>query len=87
MIVEAILNVFSTLIQFLLGLLPNIPQMPSDITAGLSYITNIITGTVSLVAYLESTVILVFAFTAILVILNFDNVYKLTKWFYHLVRG
>jgi hypothetical protein len=42
---------------------------------------------VSLVAYLESSAILVFGFTAIFILLNFDNVYKLVKWFYHLVRG
>lgn len=87
MITEAILNIFLSLIQFLLGILPNIPPMPTVITSGITYIIGIITSAVSLVAYLESSAILVFGFTAIFILLNFDNVYKLVKWFYHLVRG
>lgn len=87
MITEAILSIFTAIIEFLLNLLPNVPSMDSTILAGLNYIRDLIVGVVGLISYIESPLILIFAFTAILIVLNFDNIYKLAKWFYHLIRG
>lgn len=87
MIVEVLLNVFKSVIEFSLSILPNIPQFPSAITDSTTYIISLVGGAVGLVSYLFTPYLTVFAFTMFLVILNFDNVYKLSLWVLHKIRG
>lgn len=87
MIIEGILTVFSFLLEFLLGLLPNLPSLPASITDGIDTLFDSVTGVIGLISYLYTPVLTIFVFTAVLVLLNFDNVYKLVLWFYHKVRG
>lgn len=87
MILQAILTALQFTVEFLLAIVPNIPSFGEDILDGMEYFTDLVAGVIGLVAYLESPAILVFAFTAMLVLLNFDNVYKLVLWFLHKVRG
>lgn len=87
MIVQAILDIFKALIEFVLGLLPSIPSFSQSILDGIQYFTALVIGVVSLIAYLEGATLMVFVLTAIFILLNFDNLYKLALWFWHKVRG
>jgi len=87
MITEAILNGFYSVITFLLGLLPDIPQLSEDITNGLTTIIDIIGETVGAVAYLYTPPVLIAVFTIIIVIINFEIIYKFGLWVYHKLRG
>lgn len=87
MITEAILNVFRFTMDFLLSVVPSIPSFPSGILSSLTYLNTLVGSVVGFVAYLFTPTLTVFIFTSILVLLNFDNVYKLALWFWHKVRG
>ena len=87
MIIQALLDFFQGAIKFLLNILPNIPQMPSGIQAGLNGITTTIGQVTGVIAYIYTPVILIFVFTAIVAVLSFDSVYKLVLWIWHKIRG
>lgn len=87
MITQAILTAFANVVQFLLAIVPNIPSFPSGLLSSIDYFNGIVVGVIGIIAYLYTPVLSVFVFTAILVLLNFDNVYKLVLWFLHKVRG
>jgi len=87
MILEAILNVFKNVITFLMSIFPSLPSFPDGILSSMDYVKNLITGSVGVISYLFTPVITIFIFTSILVIMNFDNVYKLVMWFMHKVRS
>ena len=87
MITESILDVFKGTVQFILNLLPNIPSFPDGILNGINYLQNIASGVMGLVSYLLTPPVVIFVFTAVIILLNFDNVYKLASWFWHKVRG
>jgi len=87
MIIEALLNSINFTLQFLLGILPNIPGFGDTLLDSLDYFVSLVTGVIGLISYLFSPVLVIFSFTAILILLNFDNVYKAVLWFIHKVRG
>jgi len=87
MITEGILNVFNSVIQFILNLLPSIPQMPSPIVVALNTIVSLISDTVGVISYIYTPVMLIFVFTLFIAVLAFDNIYKLAMWILHKIRG
>jgi len=87
MITEAILNVFQFLIQGILFLLPNLPQMPGNIAGAMDSIVNTIGGTVGIISYIYTPPVFIFIFTFIVAILSFDSIYKLALWVLHKIRG
>lgn len=87
MIVESILNGFYSIITFILGLLPNIPDIPSDVQDAVNGFIDLIADTVGLVAFLYTPTILILVFTVLVAIINFDVIYKFALWVYHKVRG
>lgn len=87
MITEAIFNAFSIVIQTLLGLLPNIPNMPQPVTDSINTIIDLVGQTIGLISYIYTPIVLVFVFTLFIAVLFFDNIYKLVLWVYHKIRG
>jgi len=87
MITEFILAGFQTIVQVVLFIIPNIPQMPQGITDALLYVSTAIQQMVGVIAYIYTPVIFVFIFTAILAILGFDFIYKFVLWVLHKVKG
>lgn len=87
MITEAILNGFLSVTQFLLDILPSVPEMPSGILFALDTITSLISETIGLLAYIYTPVLLVFVFTLFVAVLAFDNIYKLVLFVSHKIRG
>lgn len=87
MITEAILNGFYGVVTFILGLLPNLPQMPTVIANGTQSFVQTVSDTVGVVSYLYTPPLLIFSFVLFVAVLNFDAIYKLSLWIYHKVRG
>lgn len=87
MITEAILNGFQAVVQVLLFLLPNLPQMPVGIQSAMNMIVDLIGNTVGVISYIYTPVVLIFVFTLLLAILGFDFIYKFVMWVLHKVRG
>lgn len=87
MITEAILSGFYSVVTTILSLLPDIPQIPNEISNGLSMITSLIGQTVGTISYLYTPWVLIGVFTILIAIINFEMIYKLVLWVYHKIRG
>jgi len=87
MIVTFLLQLLFTIIYLPLNLLPNIPAMDPSVESAITSFTNLLPDGVALLAYIFTSPILIFGLTAILIILNFDNIRKFVLWVYHLIRG
>jgi len=87
MITEAILNVIRSTVEFLLGLLPNIPQFPAGVLDGVGTITSSVGSVMGIIAYVFTPALLLFGLTSALVLLNFDNIFKAVLFFLHKIRG
>jgi len=77
MIFQFLIGVFVAFLTFIFGLFPSIPAMPAEIVSGTTYFLNLIGGVVGVISYLVTPPIFIFAFTTIIVILNFEAVYHL----------
>lgn len=87
MITEAILNIFQTVVQALLFLLPNIPQISNDLLNGITAFTDTVVDVIGVISYLYTPAMLVFVITLFIAVLWFDNIYGFVLWLYHKVRG
>lgn len=87
MITQAVLYALNAVVTTLLGFLPSLPSFPDTVTSALSTINSIIIAPIHLISYLYTPLIAAFVFGLILVILNFDNIYKLVMFVMHKVRG
>lgn len=80
MIVQFILSGIMGALKAILGLLPNIPPMPSFVTTGAEYIADIIVGGVSILVYIFTQEIFAFIVLTVIVLINFETIYKTTMW-------
>lgn len=87
MITQAILYAFNVVVTTLLGFIPNLPSFPTAVTNALATMNSIIVAPINMISYLYTPLIATFVFGLILVILNFDNIYKLVMFILHKVRG
>lgn len=87
MITEGILNVLSTIIRGLLGLLPDLPSLDSSVIDAANTFVNIVYSVVGFIAYLYTPTIFLLVFGILIAVINFDAIYKLVTWIYHKVRG
>jgi len=87
MITETILGAFQGAVTLLLGLLPDIPDIPSEVEAGISTFIDLIGQTVGVIAYIYTPTILLLVFGILIAIINFDAIYKFVLWVLHKVRG
>jgi len=87
MITETILQGFYGVVTFILGLLPDLPDVPDPVRDGADYFVDIISDTVGLISYLYTPTILVLIFTILIAVINFEIIYKFALWVYHKIRG
>lgn len=87
MITEFLLGVFYNFSTFIIGLFPNLPAMPAQITSGTNGVITIIGNTVGVISYIYTPFILTTVFVILIAIINFDVIYKLVLWIYHKIRG
>lgn len=87
MITEFILRGFQTAVSLVLGILPDIPSMPENISSAMNFVVGLIGDTVGVIAYIYTPPVFVFIFAFFLAILGFDMIYKLALWILHKIRG
>lgn len=79
MILEAILNLIKILLTFCFSWI-NLPAIPSDITSSISSFFDLIFDNLTLLGFFIRPITFQIAIPLLLVIINFDKLYKLTMW-------
>lgn len=79
MILEAILNIVFTLLQFVFGWI-NIPQFPDQLTNSIDSFLDLIFDNLNLLGFFIRPITLTVAIPILIILLNFDQVYRLTMW-------
>ena len=79
MIIETILNIVKTLLEFVFGWI-NIPSFPEELTNSIDSFLNLIFDNLNLLGFFIRPITLTVAIPTLIILLNFDEVYKLTMW-------
>lgn len=79
MIIEAILNLFLSLIEGVFGWI-NLPQLPSSVTAVIDELFGYFTGAVGLLSIFIDFHMLRILLPILVIVINFDEVYKFTMF-------
>lgn len=79
MIIEAILNLLKTVITTVFGILPNIPSFDSA-TSSITEFFDLIFSNCGLIGVFVNVNTLKICVPIILIIWNFEHIYKLTLW-------
>ena len=79
MILEALLNLIKVLLNVVFGWI-NIPQFPETLTSSIDSFLDIIFNNISLLGFFIRPITLTIAIPLLIVIINFEQVYKLTMW-------
>jgi len=78
-ILEAILNLFKTLLYTCFFWI-NIPAFPSELAANINTFLDLIFNNLTLLGFFIRPVTLQISIPILIILLNFDNLYKLTMW-------
>lgn len=79
MILEAILTILKVLLQFVFGWI-NLPQFPENLTNSIDSFLSILFDNISLLGFFIRPVTLTVAIPILIILLNFEQVYKFTMW-------
>lgn len=79
MIIEAILNLLKNLLFIVFGWI-SLPAMPEGITSSINSFFDLIFNNLTLLGFFIRPITLQIAVPVLIIILNFDKVYKLTMW-------
>lgn len=79
MIIEMILNLLKNLLFVVFGWI-NLPAMPEEITTSISNFFDLIFDNLTLLGFFIRPITFQIAIPVLIIILNFDKVYKLTMW-------
>lgn len=79
MIIEMILNLLKNLLFVVFGWI-NLPAMPAEITGSINSFFDLIFDNLTLLGFFIRPLTLQIAIPVLIIILNFDKVYKLTMW-------
>lgn len=79
MIIEAILNILFTLLQFCFSWI-NLPQMPEDLVSGINTFLDLIFNNLTILGFFIRPLTLTISIPILIILLNFDDVYKFTMW-------
>lgn len=80
MIIEALLTVVWFILDFILNLLPNIPEMPSNVVSAITNVFNVIFNNVGLLGIFVPLDIVKVLIPLWLVVDNFDKIYSIVFW-------
>lgn len=87
MIIEFILGGFKSVVEFMFGWLPSIPELPSVVIDGISWFNGSVAGVVGVVSWLYTPVFFGAIMMLMIAVLIFDPVYNLALWVWHKIRG
>lgn len=79
MILEAILNLFKGLLFICFSWI-NIPNFPTELTNNIDAFLDLIFNNLTLLGFFVRPITLQIAIPILIVLLNFDNLYKLSMW-------
>lgn len=79
MIISAILNLLKGLLFICFSWI-NLPQMPEGITSSIDNFFDLIFNNITLLGFFVRPITFQIAIPVLIIILNFDKVYKLTIW-------
>lgn len=79
MIIEAILNLFKTLLFSCFSWI-SIPAFPGELTENINSFLDLIFNNLTLLGFFVRPVTLQIAIPILIILLNFENLYKLTMW-------
>lgn len=80
MIIEGLVNILVMSIQAVLSLLPSLPDLPADLIEGANGFINLIFDNVGLLGLFVPIATIKIVVPLILVIVNFDKIYRLVIW-------
>lgn len=80
MIVENLLKIVWFLLNFILNLLPDIPQMPDIITLSVSKVLDIIFSNVGLLGVFVPLDLVKVIVPLFLIVYNFEKIYSVLMW-------
>lgn len=79
MILEAILNLVSSLLQICFGWI-NIPSFPLELTESINSFLDLIFNNLSLLGFFIRPTTIALVVPTLIILLNFEYVYKFTMW-------
>lgn len=79
MILEAILNLFKGLLFICFSWI-NIPEFPTELTNNIDAFLDLIFNNLTLLGFFIRPTTLQIAIPILIILLNFENLYKLTMW-------
>lgn len=80
MIIEGLIDTLIMSIQTILSLIPNLPDLPSDLVEGANGFINLIFDNVGLLGLFVPISTIKVVVPLILLIVNFDKIYRLVIW-------
>ncbi len=79
MIIESILNIFKSLLFACFSWI-NIPSFPTELTDTINSFLDLIFNNLTLLGFFIRPVTLQISIPILIILLNFENLYKLTMW-------
>ena len=83
MILEVILNLIKGLIKIVFNLLPNIPNVPTEVQDTVSQYINMISSNMTFVSFFLDVNYTKTILTVLIVLIGFRESYKFIMWIYH----
>lgn len=80
MIIEAIINLITTLLKFILDLLPSIPDLPTSIMTSLDNVTSTIFSHLDLLGLFVRIDTIKLLVPLVVVAYNFEHIYHFVMW-------
>ncbi len=80
MIIEAIINLITTLLKFILNLLPSVPDLPLSIMTSLDNVTNTIFSHLDLLGLFVRIDTIKLLVPLVVVAYNFEHIYHFVMW-------
>lgn len=79
MIIEAILNLVFTVLQFAFGWI-NIPAFPENLTNSINTFLSLIFDNLTILGFFIRPITITIVIPVLIILLNFEKVYKFTMW-------
>ena len=80
MILELIITGITTILKIVLGILPNIPQLPDSITSSIDRVMNVIFNNVGLLGIFVRISTIKLLVPLVIIVVNFEHIYHFVMW-------
>lgn len=80
MILELIITGITAVLKIVLGILPNIPQLPDNITGSINRVMNVIFENVGLLGIFVRISTIKLLVPLVIIVVNFEHIYHFVMW-------